>query len=125
MILVHFRAIPLDANQQQRVNSRMLKHSPRPNKGLQAVLESAKRVGELQTPPLTPMQLIARTCGCTVQAVCKWKHIPHLHVLKLESLTGVSRYTQRPDIYGAPIPAAATKNRSRPKLRQPRSRTAA
>jgi len=34
------------------------------------------------------------------QAVQKWKQIPVKHVLALEAATGVSRYRQRPDIYG-------------------------
>ncbi|OCJ38155.1 Cro/CI family transcriptional regulator [Agrobacterium tumefaciens] len=43
---------------------------------------------------------IARAIGVTPQAVAQWKAIPPEHVLKLEKAFGVSRYVQRPDVFG-------------------------
>ncbi len=45
---------------------------------------------------------ISRTLkdAITPAAVQKWKQIPTKHVLALEKATGVSRYRQRPDVYG-------------------------
>jgi DNA-binding transcriptional regulator YdaS (Cro superfamily) len=41
------------------------------------------------------------------QAVDQWSVIPPRHVLKIESLTGISRHVLRPDIYGPePVPLA-------------------
>ena len=33
-------------------------------------------------------------------SVFKWKQVPAEHVLKVEALTGISRHTLRPDVYG-------------------------
>ncbi|WP_336511316.1 transcriptional regulator [Agrobacterium tumefaciens] len=44
---------------------------------------------------------IARVIGVTPQAVAQWKAIPPEHVLKLERAFGVSRYIQRPDVFGS------------------------
>jgi DNA-binding transcriptional regulator YdaS (Cro superfamily) len=45
---------------------------------------------------------ISRALGgaVTPQAVHKWKRVPPEHVLALEAATGVSRYRQRPDVFG-------------------------
>lgn len=40
--------------------------------------------------------------GVTRQAIDQWPHVPAKHVLTVEALSGVSRYTLRPDIYGEP-----------------------
>lgn len=40
--------------------------------------------------------------GVTRQAIDQWPHVPARHVLMVEALSGVSRYTLRPDIYGEP-----------------------
>lgn len=45
--------------------------------------------------------------GITRQAVEDWDKVPPKHVLRVEQLSGVSRYQLRPDIYGdAPSPLA-------------------
>jgi DNA-binding transcriptional regulator YdaS (Cro superfamily) len=45
----------------------------------------------------------ARLIGVTQQAVSKWtadnKPLPHMHVLKVEAETGISRHELRPDLY--------------------------
>lgn len=40
--------------------------------------------------------------GITRQAVEDWDKVPPRHVLRVEELSGISRYALRPDIYGAP-----------------------
>lgn len=40
--------------------------------------------------------------GITRQAVEDWDKVPPKHVLRVEQLSGVSRYLLRPDIYGDP-----------------------
>lgn len=48
---------------------------------------------------------VARDLGLTRQAVEDWPRVPAKHVLRLEALSGVSRYILRPDIFGeAPRP---------------------
>jgi DNA-binding transcriptional regulator YdaS (Cro superfamily) len=44
---------------------------------------------------------IARAIGISPQAVAQWKAVPAEHVLRLERTFGVSRYRQRPDIFGS------------------------
>lgn len=44
--------------------------------------------------------VLAKACGVTTNAIYQWKQIPAHHVLTIEKLSGVSRYRQRPDIYG-------------------------
>ena len=48
------------------------------------------------------LAVIAEACKVTPQAVHKWvrKGIPAKRVLKVESVTGISRYDLRKDIYG-------------------------
>ena len=53
---------------------------------------------------------LAGELGLTVSALSQWTNIPTEHVLKLERLTGVSRYKLRPDIFGAE-PRASKKSR--------------
>lgn len=48
------------------------------------------------------MSALARLLGITPQSVADWNDIPPERCLKIESLTGVSRYELRPDIYGDP-----------------------
>ena len=48
----------------------------------------------------------AEQIGLSRNTVKKWAQVPPEHVLTVEALTGVSRYIQRPDIFGAPPPAA-------------------
>jgi DNA-binding transcriptional regulator YdaS (Cro superfamily) len=43
---------------------------------------------------------LAKAFGITRQAVEQWRVVPPERVLKVEELTGVSRYEIRPDIYG-------------------------
>lgn len=45
--------------------------------------------------------------GITRQAVEDWDKVPPKHVLRVEELSGISRYALRPDIYGdPPVPLA-------------------
>lgn len=41
----------------------------------------------------------ARLIGITAQAVSQWDEVPPLRVLKVESVSGVSRHELRPDLY--------------------------
>jgi Putative antitoxin of bacterial toxin-antitoxin system, YdaS/YdaT len=43
---------------------------------------------------------IARQCKITRSAVSQWDQVPAKHVLRVESVTGISRHDLRPDIYG-------------------------
>lgn len=43
---------------------------------------------------------LARQLGISRQAVEQWRDPPAKQVLRIEHLTGVSRYDLRPDIYG-------------------------
>lgn len=45
---------------------------------------------------------VAEALGITRQAVEDWIRVPAKHVLRLEAISGVSRYDLRPDIYGDP-----------------------
>lgn len=45
---------------------------------------------------------LASELGISRQAVEQWDAIPPRHVLRVEELSGVSRYDLRPDIYGEP-----------------------
>jgi DNA-binding transcriptional regulator YdaS (Cro superfamily) len=46
--------------------------------------------------------------GITKSAVSQWERVPAEHVLRVESLTGVSRHVLRPDVFGlAPEPLGA------------------
>lgn len=49
---------------------------------------------------------LARMLGIKSQAVSQWDRIPPSRVLDVERQTGISRYEQRPDIYGQPTEAA-------------------
>ena len=44
---------------------------------------------------------LAKVLGITRQAIDQWEKVPPKHVLAVEEASGVSRYTLRPDIYGA------------------------
>lgn len=44
---------------------------------------------------------LADICGVSGAAVSQWKSVPIHHVLMLEQKLGISRYTLRPDVYGA------------------------
>jgi hypothetical protein len=67
--------------------------APDANAGLQAIF------GKISKAEL------GRKLGITPAAVGQWRRVPVLHVLTVESLTGVSRYEQRPDVYGQRPPA--------------------
>lgn len=50
---------------------------------------------------------LAKALGCTpqnVQWMCSTGSVPAKHVLKIESITGVSRHRLRPDLYPEPAP---------------------
>lgn len=48
--------------------------------------------------------MLGHLLGLSRGAVSQWDRVPPQHVLRIEQLTGVSRYTLRPDIFGlAPI----------------------
>lgn len=59
-----------------------------------AVDEAARRAGSLSQ--------LAKCLGVTRQALQQWRRngVPPDRVLALEELSGVSRYEQRPDVYG-------------------------
>lgn len=42
---------------------------------------------------------LAEELGLSRQAVSKWLQIPVQYVIKIESLTGISRHELRPDVY--------------------------
>ncbi len=44
----------------------------------------------------------ARALDITPQSVGGWQKVPVDHCLRLEELTGISRYELRPDVYGDP-----------------------
>jgi DNA-binding transcriptional regulator YdaS (Cro superfamily) len=43
---------------------------------------------------------LAKELGIKPQAVQQWKKVPPKYVLRVEGLTGYSRYDLRPDVYG-------------------------
>lgn len=47
---------------------------------------------------------LARKLGISRQAMDQWEKIPARHVLALESMSGVSRYDMRPDVFGKEPP---------------------
>ncbi|TKT58333.1 helix-turn-helix domain-containing protein [Rhizobiaceae bacterium LC148] len=49
---------------------------------------------------------LARRLGLTPAAVLQWDKVPATRVLAVEQVTGVSRHSLRPDVFG-PIPEAA------------------
>lgn len=63
-----------------------------------AVDEAVRRVGSKGR--------VAKRLGISRQAVDQWEKVPAERVLALESISGVSRYQLRPDIYG-PGPSEA------------------
>jgi DNA-binding transcriptional regulator YdaS (Cro superfamily) len=48
---------------------------------------------------------VVRALGLSPGAVTQWRQVPAEHVLKVEEVTGISRYTLRPDVFG-PAPEA-------------------
>jgi DNA-binding transcriptional regulator YdaS (Cro superfamily) len=42
---------------------------------------------------------LAKPLGISVQAVSQWDEVPPLRVLAVETVSGVSRYELRPDLY--------------------------
>ena len=54
---------------------------------------AAKRVGGVVK--------LARALGLSDAAVSLWPRVPADRVLEVERLTGVSRYTLRPDVFGS------------------------
>jgi DNA-binding transcriptional regulator YdaS (Cro superfamily) len=43
---------------------------------------------------------LSKKLGLSRAAVSQWKRVPAEQVLKVEALTGVSRYDMRPDVFG-------------------------
>lgn len=43
---------------------------------------------------------VARALGIKPQALSQWDRVPVERVQAMEAITGVSRYVQRPDIFG-------------------------
>lgn len=68
-----------------------------PETGLEAVKKA------LDPKRGTGLTAISRALGGSpgVSAIRGWKQIPAEYCLRLEAASGVSRYRQRPDIYGA------------------------
>lgn len=60
---------------------------------------------------------LAKALGCTpqnVQWMCSTGSIPAKHVLKIESVTGISRHQLRPDLYPEASPTLNTNLRPIP-----------
>ncbi|MBB3953418.1 transcriptional regulator [Novosphingobium sediminicola] len=75
-----------------------MSNAPTPFEALQAALNKAGSQSAL-----------ARICGVSQPTVWKWlqtRRLPPIHVLAVETATGISRHHLRPDIYPAEIPAA-------------------
>lgn len=66
-----------------------------------AVEEAVRRVGS--------QRRMAKLLGISRQAIGQWKVVPAERVLALESISGVSRYELRPDLYG-PAPTGTVTN---------------
>lgn len=43
---------------------------------------------------------LSKDLSVSPSTILTWKQVPPLYCLKIEKLTGVSRYDLRPDIYG-------------------------
>ena len=54
---------------------------------------------------------VAKRLGISRQAIDQWEEVPPKHVLAMEEMSGVSRYEQRPDIYGPPPSKAPGKKK--------------
>lgn len=59
---------------------------------IEIVKEAAEKAGGVSA--------LALRLGIKHPALYKWGKIPAERVLKIEEVTGISRYRQRPDIYG-------------------------
>lgn len=46
------------------------------------------------------VRALARALGVSHPVVLRWKKVPPQRVLRVESLTGISRYQLRPDVFG-------------------------
>ena len=46
---------------------------------------------------------LGRALGISGQAVSQWQRVPVERCLAVEALTGISRHSLRPDIYGFPV----------------------
>lgn len=55
-------------------------------------MDAASRVGGVEA--------LAAYLGVSRQAIYQWKRVPAERVLRVERVTGVSRYDLRPDIFG-------------------------
>lgn len=55
---------------------------------------------------------VGKALNLTRQAVEDWPRVPAKHVLRLEQLSGVSRYELRPDIYGEAPPRPLRRRQS-------------
>lgn len=61
-------------------------------KVLAAVKKAADNCGGLSK--------LAKRLGIRRQTLYQWERVPVLHVLTIEELSGVSRHTLRPDVFG-------------------------
>lgn len=64
---------------------------------------------------------LAKALGCTpqnVQWMCSTGSVPAKHVLKIESITGVSRHQLRPDLYPEASPTLNVNLREIPAIDQ-------
>lgn len=72
-------------------------------------------MGHMQRPEIVDrvikaaggVNAVARAFGIAPASVSGWRSIPPDRVLALEALTGISRYEQRPDVFGVPLRRAA------------------
>ena len=60
---------------------------------------SKKEALEIALDRVAPKK-IAKALGITPQAIYRWSHVPAVHVLTVEKLSGVSRHHLRPDVFG-------------------------
>lgn len=75
------------------------------------VKTATKRAIQIAVKNLGSRASVADRFKITRQAMDQWERVPAKHVLALESLSGVSRYDLRPDIYGKPPQEGASDSR--------------
>jgi DNA-binding transcriptional regulator YdaS (Cro superfamily) len=54
------------------------------------------------------LEWLSERVGVSRNTLKKWVVVPPRHVVAVEAATGISRYDQRPDIFGPPPSQAAT-----------------
>ena len=79
-----------------------------------AMSKSTERIINRAIQTMGSRLAVADELGITRQAMHQWQKIPARHVLALESMSGVSRYEMRPDVFGRvpPRPSARSELRA-------------